>query len=171
VRPVDKRVSEHTGFLFEEEHVDSGAVKHPISPLPLKSSSPKRSVMDKWAALGDRRRATSASPKEDLDATITTPRDITPTPAANQSRKRGRAGDWRPNLNWSAVRGPQTPQKTEQLPVKTPQSASTPSISPDSKKGRMMNNDWRKQDSKLPFQVAVDAGRSIGRPFEWVWRM
>jgi len=142
--------------------------------MAVKSSSPKRSVMDKWAALGDRRRANQISPKQ--EEAVTPSQDSTPTPVSILSRKRGRAGDWRPNLNWSAVRGhAQTTQKLEQqqvnAPSNAPSNANTPSISPESKKGRMMNNDWRKQDSKLSFQVAVDAGRMVGRPFEWVWRM
>jgi len=72
---VDDRVSEHTGFIFEDHQ----------STVPRYSPPSKRSIMDKWAALGDRRRGV-------------TPQKPAPTPDTS-ARKRNRAGSWKRRIN------------------------------------------------------------------------
>jgi len=76
-------VSEQTGFIFEEH-----------SPAAPRYSPPsKRTIMDKWAALGDRRRAPQ-SPQPQTPQKQTKPAKQTqPTP--NSARKRSRTGSWR----------------------------------------------------------------------------
>ncbi|KAF2397208.1 kinase-like protein, partial [Trichodelitschia bisporula] len=55
--PRDKEhVSEFTGFVFEE-HNEDGTSSSALSNVPRYSPPSKRSMVDKWAALGDRRRA------------------------------------------------------------------------------------------------------------------
>jgi len=73
----DHRVSEHTGFIFEDH----------TPATPRYSPPSKRSVLDKWAALGDRRRA---------QATPERPRQVSPH-FTSTGRKRSRAGSWRRN--------------------------------------------------------------------------
>ncbi|EON61799.1 RAN protein kinase [Coniosporium apollinis CBS 100218] len=73
---VDERVSEHTGFIFEDHHT-----------APQRYSPPsKRSVIDKWAALGDRRRGQA------------TPQKAALSPAPVSAWKRSRAASWRRNM-------------------------------------------------------------------------
>lgn len=77
-RHVDERVSEHTGFIFED-HTPN---------VPRYSPPSRRSIMDKWAALGDRRRGQQTTPQK--------PARASPSPA----KKRSRAGSWRRHINW-----------------------------------------------------------------------
>ncbi|KAF2811637.1 putative serine/threonine protein kinase [Mytilinidion resinicola] len=72
---VDDRISEHTGFVFEDH-----------TPAPRYSPPSKRTIMDKWAALGDRRRAQQTPQKAQKS----------PQPAT----KRIRASSWRRHLNF-----------------------------------------------------------------------
>lgn len=80
-RQVDEQVSEHTGFIFE-----------PCQPtaVPRYSPPPKRSILDKWAALGDRRRGNSASQKPVQP----------PQPSQSYPKKRTRAVSWRRHFGW-----------------------------------------------------------------------
>lgn len=57
VRAKDDGISEQTGFIFEQH-----------SP-PASRYSPKRSIMDKWAALGERRRGATPARKEPVPET------------------------------------------------------------------------------------------------------
>lgn len=77
-RRIDERVSEQTGFIFEDHHGN----KDRHSPLS------KRSIMDKWAALGDRRRGAA------------TPQKPTPATQQQQPRKRNRTSSWRRQVGW-----------------------------------------------------------------------
>ncbi|KAF2878405.1 kinase-like domain-containing protein [Massariosphaeria phaeospora] len=75
-----EHVSEHTGFVFEE-HV----------PVATRYSPPsKRSGADKWAALGDRRRAQQ---QQTPQKQIKSPKQTSPAPTS--ARKRTRTGSWR----------------------------------------------------------------------------
>jgi hypothetical protein len=83
-RRVEEYVSEHTGFVFEEH----------TPTVPRYSPPSKRTIMDKWAALGDRRRGQQQTPpKPTKSAKMAQP---TPTSA----RKRSRTGSWRRPINW-----------------------------------------------------------------------
>lgn len=112
--PVDNHVSEHTGFMFEEDHAP-------------KFSPPSKGYLQKWAALGDFRRNLvsstpnkSASPSKSATPTRSlTPiksRIFTPTkakkasanistpqsaPKVNSTRKRSRAASWRRPEGWT----------------------------------------------------------------------
>jgi len=72
---VDDRVSEQTGFFFEDH----------TPAAPRYSPPSKRTIMDKWAALGDRRRGQQTPQKSAQPS---------PNPA-----KRSRAGSWKRRLN------------------------------------------------------------------------
>ena len=81
---VDPRVNEHTGFIFEDH-----------APTPQRYSPPtKRSIMDKWAALGDRRRGPQQTPQK----TTKPAKQGQPTP--NSARKRSRTGSWKRPIHW-----------------------------------------------------------------------
>ncbi|KAH7117964.1 kinase-like domain-containing protein [Dendryphion nanum] len=85
-RRAAEHVSEQTGFVFEE-HV----------PVPSKYSPPsKRSIMEKWAALGDRRR--SPTQPQTPQKSIKSPKQTQPSP--NSARKRSRTGSWRRQVQW-----------------------------------------------------------------------
>ena len=71
----DNGVSEHTGFVFEEHH-----------PSSSKYSPPKRSLIDKWAALGERRRALAIAEKKETIAS-----DLA-------KRNKARTTAWRRNM-------------------------------------------------------------------------
>lgn len=86
-RRVDDRVSEHTGFVFEEH----------TSAVPRYSPPSKRMLMDKWAALGDRRRG--QTPQKHAKQS----KPAEPTP--NSARKRSRTGSWRRQINWGHENG------------------------------------------------------------------
>jgi serine/threonine protein kinase len=97
---VDSRISEHTGFIFEDHHTVS---------VPKYSPPSKRSLLEKWEALGDRRRARtntiekalqSISPQTPSSKTTLNHTSVdSPASSAWQSgaRKRSRAGSWRRN--------------------------------------------------------------------------
>ncbi|PSN60297.1 kinase-like protein [Corynespora cassiicola Philippines] len=91
-RQVEDHVSQQTGFVFEE-HTSMVARHSPPS---------KRSVMDKWAALGDRRRGSPQKHSPSLPQTPQKPMKQTkqsqPTP--NSARKRSRTGSWRRPIHW-----------------------------------------------------------------------
>jgi len=77
-------VSEQTGFIFEDDL--PALPTTPITPGNQRYSPPsKRSLIDKWAMLGDRRRGT------DMPTPVKTPVQSISVPP----RKRGRAGSWR----------------------------------------------------------------------------
>jgi len=85
----DDLVSEHTGFIFEEH--ESAVPATPITPSGQRYSPPsKRSAVDKWAALGERRKGyptPSKSPSHDFFA---------------PPRKRSRASSWRARtIEWN----------------------------------------------------------------------
>lgn len=90
---VDDRVSEHTGFIFEDH----------TSSVQRYSPPSKRTILDKWAALGDRRRAQQPTPQK------AKPQGGTPQKAAhhspNSARKRTRAGSWRRHINFGYHHG------------------------------------------------------------------
>ncbi|KAF1990905.1 kinase-like protein [Aulographum hederae CBS 113979] len=91
---VDERVSEHTGFIFDDFH--SSATLH----TPHRYSPPsKRSILDKWSVLGDRRRG--QTPKQVMTAEPTNKKVTHPMPSPLNARKRSRASSWRRNNNAS----------------------------------------------------------------------
>jgi hypothetical protein len=101
---VDDLVSQHTGFVFEEDETGSPTPKAtpatPVLPLKHRYNLPKRNIiMDQWAALGERRRAAPTPTKETHPLGQTTPTDGA-FGAIVPPRKRNRAGSWRRNLNW-----------------------------------------------------------------------
>ncbi|KAF2836907.1 kinase-like protein [Patellaria atrata CBS 101060] len=75
VPKADNHVSEHTGFIFEEHH----------AVVPRYSPPSKKTLMDKWAALGDRRRAKNTQ-------TASAPMIQSPS---QTSRKRSKTGSWK----------------------------------------------------------------------------
>lgn len=85
-----EHVSQQTGFIFEEH-----------TPTAPKYSPPsKRSIIDKWAALGDRRRGqhTQPQPTPTPQKSVKSPKQSQPTP--NSARKRSRTGSWRRPIHW-----------------------------------------------------------------------
>jgi serine/threonine protein kinase len=94
-RRLDDRVSQQTGFIFDDH-------MHPPSKY---SPPPKRTLLDKWAALGDRRRApqpqsqSQSTPQQTPQKTLKTPKHGQATP--NSARKRSRTGSWRRPLTFS----------------------------------------------------------------------
>lgn len=84
-------VSEQTGFIFEE---------HNAAP-PRYSPPSKRTVADKWAALGDRRRSPQ-SPQNTPQKPVKTPAKAIKQPQStpNSARKRSRTGTWRRPIHW-----------------------------------------------------------------------
>ncbi|KAL9094142.1 MAG: hypothetical protein Q9165_003557 [Trypethelium subeluteriae] len=78
-RPSEEHKSEHTGFVFDE-HCDGAT--------PRYSPPSKRSIMDKWAALGDRRRGNSSG---------------SPLPEAKRSRTNAR--NWKPSFGFGIGKG------------------------------------------------------------------
>jgi len=85
-RRVDNRVSEHTGFIFEEH----------TPTAPRYSPPSKRTIMDKWTALGDRRRGQPQTPQKSPPPAESTP---------HSARKRSRTGSWRRQLKWGHDHG------------------------------------------------------------------
>ena len=138
-REVD-HVSETTGFIFEEHQ----------SPAHARYSPPtKRSGMDKWAALGDRRRGQSSPIKEHTPVTPSKPikspkqaQQAQPTP--NSARKRSRTGTWRRPINWG-------PSQHENIPK-------VPAVD-----NKYKSKEWRHFQNP-PLVVDDDIG-----DLEWVW--
>jgi serine/threonine protein kinase len=104
----DEQVSEQTGFVFESDHA-----------LPRQSTSARRTIMDKWTALGERRRgnSTSTPQKQSVQRPVpqtSTPRKSsemkrneqkhvpppTPSPGYPQKRSRGITQSWRRHFGW-----------------------------------------------------------------------
>jgi len=150
---IDERVSDDTGFLFEEHHSELFAVKATTLLPPHKYNPPsKRSIADKWAALGDRRRAYPPSTRSESRAVSA----VSP-PLSIPSNKRSRLNNSRKGLSWN-IWGQSQPKSN----------ISSGSLSPDgNKKQWNSSKDWRKHDSSI--QDAPAAERS--RPLEWVWRL
>jgi len=82
-RRTAEHVSEHTGFVFEEH---TTARYSPPS---------KRTIMDKWAALGDRRRGPQ---QQTPQKPVRSPKQAHHTPAS--ARKRSRTDSWRRPIHW-----------------------------------------------------------------------
>jgi len=82
-RRVVEHVSEHTGFVFEEH------------TTPRYSPPSKRAIMDKWAALGDRRRGPQ---QQTPQKPARSPKPAQHTPAS--ARKRSRTDSWRRPIHW-----------------------------------------------------------------------
>lgn len=156
VEKLDDSVSEHTGFIFED-HNESIPVQS-TTPMPKlihrNSSFPKRSVLDRWSALGDRRRQPTPEKSFPRMASIVSP-SLTPVskrPRPNTSiRKTSAWSLWGQGSKHSNI--------------------SAGSFSPESKKQQQhynLNKDWRKQNAALgaPMDTA-----ERGRPLEWVWRI
>lgn len=85
-RSMDERVSEHTGFIFEDHH----------STVRRYSPPSKRSLLDRWTALGNMRRGQPPSSK--VAAPVA-------TPPGNKNRKGSRTGTWRRNVGWGKSHG------------------------------------------------------------------
>ncbi|KAF2755366.1 kinase-like protein [Pseudovirgaria hyperparasitica] len=89
---VDHRVSELTGFIFED---------HATTPHVAKYSPPsKRSPMDRWAKLGDLRRGVPTPKKDPLPKKEVSPIKEVSSPPRETPRKRSRAASWRRQLPW-----------------------------------------------------------------------
>lgn len=137
-RRVVDHVSENTGFIFEEHQ----------TPAPGRSSPPtKRSVADKWAALGDRRRSpavqippqTPSKPKSPVKQAQSLP---------NSARKRSKTGTWRRPIHW----GPSHLENQTQTHGGWEQRVDN----------WYKSKDWRQHSSH------VQANDDIG-DLEWVW--
>lgn len=95
--PKNRRAIDHvsaaTGFVFEEHHSPPAAR---FSPPPT-----KRTVADKWAALGDRRRSPAVQPVQQHQTptkVARSPKQAQPTPVS--ARKRSRTGTGRRPIHW-----------------------------------------------------------------------
>ncbi|ORY10558.1 kinase-like domain-containing protein [Clohesyomyces aquaticus] len=84
-RRVDEHVSEYTGFVFEEH----------TPTVPRYSPPSKRTALDKWAALGDRRRGLQQAQQKAAKQ----PAKQSPT-SPTSARKRSRTGSWRRQIQW-----------------------------------------------------------------------
>jgi serine/threonine protein kinase len=164
---IDDRISEQTGFLFED-HTDataSSSTSFPpatntniFGPLPKKyAPPPKRTIMDKWAALGDRRRGTSA-------VTTTTSVSaqfgaVSVKPVSIPSRKRSRAISFRKpgsSAAWTTAANNWSNQQSVPSTIATGNHHNhhnwgpTPTnYSPDFKKEWDMNKNWRNHDRSI----------------------
>ncbi|KAL9601708.1 MAG: hypothetical protein Q9219_002319 [cf. Caloplaca sp. 3 TL-2023] len=92
IKPHEKdfpeAVNDHEEFVFEDAVAPQSTTPRYSPPSKRNCSPPRRSIMDKWAALGNRRRA-----YHEGDG------NVTPQP----SRKRGNAGvSWRDGLGFKA---------------------------------------------------------------------
>jgi hypothetical protein len=153
VNKVDEAVSEHTGFLFEEHVPEDLSVKTPTPELPMahKYSPPsKRSILDKWAALGDKRRGQSTPIKSES-------RTISKVIAPMTPNKRAKPNPSSKGLNWNMWG-----QGHRNL------NASSPVLSPDAKKEWSASKDWRRTEKSLRTEQ-MEANK--GRALEWVWRI
>jgi len=91
-RTAVDHVSAATGFVFEEHRMAA----------PIRTSSPKRSAADKWAALGDRRRspAVQMQAQQTPSKPLRSPKQAQPAP--NSARKRSRTGTGRRPAHWGS---------------------------------------------------------------------
>ena len=139
-RALDDRVSQHTGFIFEEDDAESTPRATPATPaLPStpRYTPPKRNiVLDQWAALGERRRAAPLSPVE----------PAAPPTAPPQPRKRPHPPAWR---RWPAPRR-------------------EPWISKDWR--RQQADPPAREDPPLLDAAVAAAAADKRAAFEWVWR-
>lgn len=138
--PKNRRAADHisasTGFVFEEHH----------SPPARVSSPPKRSVADKWAALGDRRRSPAVqAPQQTPTKPVKSPKQVQPSPAS--ARKRSRTGNGKRPIHW----GPSQNENNQHT-----------FNSNWEQNNWYKSNDWRQQSSHA--LVSDDLG-----DFEWVW--
>ena len=156
IRVPDEYISENTGFIFEEhestaESTPKATPATPALPATPKYSPPKRSpTMDKWAMLGEMRRAALPPPMTRDSPPQTTPTDQT-FGTIVPPRKRSRAGSWRRNLNWHGFEST-TKEK-------------------DNKEPWSMSKDWR-QHPPVSTQPNGE-GDNLRRQrdaFGWVWR-
>lgn len=129
---VVDHVSENTGFIFEEHNMHSGRYSPPS----------KRSVADKWAALGDRRRGPAVQAPPQTPSKPKSPKQAQPLPTS--ARKRSRTGTWRRPAHW----GP------SQLENNTHTSPGWDNW--------YKSNDWRQHSGH------VQANDDLG-DLEWVW--
>lgn len=94
-RRATEHVSQQTGFIFEDLNCTSTAHKY--------SPPSKRSILDKWAALGDKRRA-SQSQQQTPQKSVKPTKQVHATPTSatpNSARKRSRTSTWRRPINWA----------------------------------------------------------------------
>jgi serine/threonine protein kinase len=137
-RAAADHVSAATGFVFEEHQ----------SPALNRCSPPtKRSVADKWAALGDRRRGPAVqSPQQTPTKPIKSPKHAQPTP--NSARKRSRTGTGRRPIHW----GPSSHNENNNIHGSWEQKVDN----------WYKSKDWRTHSEHA--QLSDDLG-----DFEWVW--
>jgi serine/threonine protein kinase len=136
-------VSEQTGFVFEDDLPAVPAT--PITPGNQRYSPPsKRSLLDKWASLGDRRR-NYPTPSKVLAQTLSAP-----------PRKRSRAGSWRArNIDIN---------KSQSIISHHEQFGVFEQLQPHSGKGMKVSSPWNK-DWRHPSPQQDDV-----HDIEWVWR-
>jgi serine/threonine protein kinase len=136
-------VSEQTGFVFEDDLPAVPAT--PITPGNQRYSPPsKRSLLDKWASLGDRRR-NYPTPSKVLAQTLSAP-----------LRKRSRAGSWRArNIDIN---------KSQSIISHHEQFSVFEQLQPHSGKGMKVSSPWNK-DWRHPSPQQDDV-----HDIEWVWR-
>ncbi|KAF1844646.1 kinase-like protein [Cucurbitaria berberidis CBS 394.84] len=141
-RHAADHISASTGFVFEEHH---------SPPPPRFSPSPKRSVADKWAALGDRRRSPAVqaqhqTPTKPMQKPMKSPKQAQSLPTS--ARKRSRTGIgrrptyWGPSQNENNNHG-SFEQKLDGI-------------------NWYKSKDWRQQSGHA--HMSDDLG-----DFEWVW--
>jgi serine/threonine protein kinase len=148
----DPHVSEHTGFIFEDDELNAPAT--PVTPGNSRySPPPKRSTVDKWAALGERRKGYPTPSK--------TPKDSSAPP-----RKRSRATSWRARtIDWNnkqqqiSLIGNELGVLEHHQRLHSPlgKSKEVPKVEPWTS-----SKDWRRHTSP---QQEDDV-----RDIEWVWR-
>jgi len=136
-RRID-HVSQQTGFIFDEDHSPAPPKYEAHSPAPPKYSPPsKRSALDKWAALGDKRRGQnqqhtpqSQSVPHHTPQKHSKPKhtQATPTPA----RKRRMTGSSNKRPHW----GPSQPDNTGMW---------------DKFEKWNSSKDWRQHNDPIPF--------------------
>ena len=138
--PKDRRTTDHvsanTGFVFEEHH----------SP-PARFSPPhKRTVADKWAALGDRRRSPAVQPPVQTPTKpLRSPKQAQTSPTS--ARKRSRTGNGKRPIQWGPSQNENNHSSTN---------------SAWEQNHWYKSKDWRQHSSHA--LVSDDLG-----DFEWVW--
>jgi len=153
--PLSPFVSEQTGFIFEDGHSTTTSV-------PRYSPPSKRSIMDKWATLGEIRRG-NLTPKK-----VSSPPPSAPQPP----RKRSRAASWRRNFGWGPSPQQDTPRQQHQQQHHGKQShyhysSHTNDHGVMGRKEWNLSKDWRRHDAIAISNGTDDHGVS---EIEWVWR-
>ncbi len=151
--PKNRRAADHvsasTGFVFEEHH----------SPPAVRFSSPhKRTVADKWAALGDRRRSPAVqAPVQTPTKPIRAPK---PQPSPTSARKRSRTGTGKRSIHW----GPSQHENrhNENRHSENHHHHHSTTHSSWEQNNWYKSKDWRQHTSHA--LVSDDLG-----DFEWVW--